>query len=81
MAPRVAKTRSREMPDPPSIGQKKPDQLRYRLEVDRQTKSSYDTFEAAEEIGAALKKVYPKVQVAVYDSVDGTKKMIEVPGT
>ena len=80
MAPRVAKIRNREMPDPtPSIGQKKPDQLRYRLEVDRQTKSSYDTFEAAEEVGAALKNDYPKVQVAVYDSVDGTKKMIELP--
>jgi len=80
MAPRVAKTRSRELPEPaPSIGQKKPDQLRYRLEVDRQTKSSYETSEAAEEIGVALKKAYPKVQVAVYDSVDGTKKIIELP--
>jgi len=80
MAPRVAKNRSLEMPEPvPSIGQKKPSQLRYRLEVDRQTKSSYDTFEAAEEVGAALKKDYPKVQVAIYDSVDSTKKMIELP--
>ena len=78
MALRVAKGRNREFSEPePSVGQKQAVLHRFRLEVDRQTKSSYETYEAAEEVGAALKKEYPKVQVAVYDSVDGVKKIIE----
>jgi len=46
--------------------------------VDGQTKSSYETYEAAEQVAAAIKKEYPIVQVAVYDSMDSTKKTIEL---
>lgn len=52
---------------------------RYRLQVDRLTKSSYTTSEAAEEVGLAIKKKFPIVQVAVYDGVDGVRKLIELP--
>ena len=38
------------------VGQKRPTLQRYRLQVDRQTKSSYDTLEAAEKAGKAIKK-------------------------
>jgi hypothetical protein len=51
----------------------------YRLQVDRLTKSSYTTSDAAEEVGLALKKRFPILQVAVYDGVDGVRKLIELP--
>jgi hypothetical protein len=47
--------------------------------VDRQTKESYATYEAAEAAGLAIKKDYPILLVAVYDAVDGVNKIIELP--
>ena len=47
---------------------KRPDSGRFRLQVDRQTKESYTTYEAAEAAGLAIKKAYPILQVAVYDA-------------
>ena len=58
---------------------KRPDSGRFRLQVDRQTKESYTTYEAAETAGVAIKKDYPILQVAVYDGVDGVSKIIELP--
>ena len=58
---------------------KRPDSGRYRLQVDRQTKESYATSEAAEAAGLAIKKAYPILQVAVYDGVDSVTKTIELP--
>jgi hypothetical protein len=58
---------------------KRPDSGRFLLQVDRQTKESYTTYEAAEAAGLAVKKAYPILQVAVYDRVDGVTKMIEPP--
>ena len=49
---------------------------RYRLQVDRQTKKSFATLEAAEEAGAAIKIAYKVVQVSIYDAVDGTNTLI-----
>ena len=57
---------------------KRPDD-RFRLQVDRQTKESYTTYEAAEAAGLAIKKDYPILQVAVYDRVDGVNKIIDLP--
>ena len=57
---------------------KRPDSGRYRLQVDRQTKESYATAEAAEAAGMAIKKAYPILHVSVYDAVDGVTKTIEL---
>ena len=57
---------------------KRPDSGRFRLQVDRQTKQSYTTYEAAEAAGMAIKKAYPNLQVAVYDGVDNVSKIIEL---
>ena len=68
---------------------KRPERGRYLLQVDRQTKGSYTTSEAAQsaaqtngqsaaDICRAIKTSYPIVQVCVYDSVDYTHTMIEV---
>jgi hypothetical protein len=49
---------------------------RYRLQVDRQTKRSFATLQAAEEAGAVIKLAHRIVQVSIYDSVDCTNTLI-----
>ena len=58
---------------------KQPERGRYWLQVDRQTKGSYPTLEAAQAAALVIKKAYAIVQVAVYDSVEHTHMMIEAP--
>ena len=65
---------------PEPVTQRKPaDSGRFRLQVDRQTKASYATYEAAEKAGLAIKKEHPILQVAVHDGVEGMNKIIELP--
>ena len=52
---------------------------RYWLQIDRQTKSSYDTAEAAAAAGLVIKKQFSMVQVAIYDRKDGSNQILEVP--
>ena len=59
--------------------EERPEAGRYLLQVDRQTKGSYKTPEAAQAAGAVIKKSYPVVQVSVYDSVESTNTIIESP--
>ena len=58
---------------------KRPERGRYLLQVDRQTKGSYTTSEAAQTIALGIKTAYPVVQVSVYDSVDNTSTLVELP--
>ena len=58
---------------------KKAESGQFRLQVDRQTKASYTTREAAEEAGLAIKRAYPVLQVAVGDASAGVTKIIELP--
>jgi hypothetical protein len=44
--------------------------------VDRQTKASFGSFEAAEKAAKVIKKAYPVVQVIVYDSHESSTKII-----
>ena len=65
---------------PERVTQRKPaDSGRFRLQVDRQMKNSYATYEAAEKVGLGIKKEHPILQVAVYDGVEGVNKIIELP--
>ena len=57
-----------EEAEPAASGQKRAALQRYWLQVDRQTKSSFTTHDAAEAAGAAIKKAHPLVQVAIYDA-------------
>lgn len=69
-----------EEPAPDFFGQRKrPEKGQFRLKVDRQTKASYATREAAEEVGLAIKKSYPILQVVVHDAVEGVHTTIELP--
>jgi hypothetical protein len=64
---------------PEAVTQRKRDDGRFRLQVDRQTKNSYATYEAAEKVGLEIKKEHPILQVAVYDGVESVNKIIELP--
>jgi hypothetical protein len=64
------------------VGQRmRPETGQFRLQVDRQTKRSYATYEAAEEAGMAIKRNYPILHVAVYDLVASVNKIIDLPKT
>jgi hypothetical protein len=58
---------------------KRPERSRFLLQVDRQTKGSYTTAEAAQAAALVIKKSYPILQVSVYDSVDNTSSLVEAP--
>ena len=76
----ITMKQDQEEPVEERVGQqKRADVGQFRLQVDRQTKQSYPTYEAAERAGIAIKKSYPLLQVAVYDLVASVNKIIEVP--
>ena len=56
---------------------KRPERSRFLLQVDRQTKGSYTTSEAAQAAASVIKNSYPILQVSVYDSVDNTNSLVE----
>jgi hypothetical protein len=61
-------------------GQGKPSEAgRFQLQVDRQTKLFYGTYEAAERAGVAIKQSHPIVQVSIYNAAEGSMKIIELP--
>jgi hypothetical protein len=49
---------------------------RYWLQVDRQTKSSYDDLEAAQIAGEQMKKKFPQIHVALYDKQYGLHSVL-----
>jgi len=75
----TAKKRDPEAAEQQFGQRRKPEKGPFRLQVDRQTKESYATYEEAEAVGLAIKKRHPIVQVAVYDAVKGERKIIELP--
>ena len=58
---------------------KRPEFGRYLLQVDRQTKGSYQTIETAEAVGLAIKKEYPILHVTIYDGVECTSTVLAPP--
>jgi hypothetical protein len=85
-----AKARTKEVSDSASVTpdesipeahvqQRRPEQGQFCLQVDRQTKASYATYEAAEQAALVIKKGHPIVRVAIYDTVEHVNKVIELP--
>ena len=63
-----------------AFGQRKPPENgRFRLQVDRQTKASYLTREAAEEAGLRVKRGFPILHVTVLDAEDAQSQTIALP--
>jgi hypothetical protein len=59
---------------------RRPPTHRYLLQVDRQTKASYPSIEAATAAGLVIKTGHPVVQVSVYDTVESTNTVLKEPG-
>jgi hypothetical protein len=69
--------KSEEQIEPEQFSQRKrPEIGRYLLQVDRQTKGSYQTAEAATSAGRVIKESHPVVHVTIYDSVDGVNTTV-----
>ncbi len=49
---------------------------RYWLQIDRQTKSSFDELEPAQQAGETLKKRFPNVHVSLYDRQSGLHSVL-----
>ena len=83
MAPRQIKMPGKDNSDKEaeevSSQRKRPESGRYLLQVDKQTKDSYKTSEAAQSAALEIKKAYPIVQVSIYDSVDNSIRLVELP--
>lgn len=58
---------------------KRPEAGRYLLQVDRQTKGSYETAEAAQAAGLAIKTGHPIVRVSVYDNLECKNEVVDLP--
>jgi hypothetical protein len=52
---------------------------RYLLQVDKQTKGFFPTPEAAHSAGLKIKKSFPLLQVAIYDSVTNSRTLVTLP--
>jgi hypothetical protein len=61
---------------PPTSQRKRTDDGRYLLQIDRQTKGSYESHETAQKAGLAIKKNHPVVQVSVYDRIESTNTIV-----
>ena len=58
---------------------KSPESGRYLIQVDKQTKASYETAEAAHSAALEIKKGYPIVRVAIFDSMENSSRLVELP--
>jgi hypothetical protein len=50
---------------------------RFRLQVDRQTKSAFASLSDAEKAGRAIKKAHPVVQVSIYDAEESQQTVLD----
>ena len=84
MAPRQIKMPGKDNSDKEAEDvfsqRKRPESGRYLLQVDKQIKDSYKTSEAAQSAALEIKTAYPIVQVSIYDSVDNSARLVELPG-
>ncbi|MGE0036179.1 MAG: hypothetical protein AB7S93_11125 [Xanthobacteraceae bacterium] len=70
-----------EAPVAPLSQSKRPELGRFLLQVDRQTKGSYASADAASIAGLAIKKKHPVVSVSIYDSIETVNTAIELPSS
>jgi hypothetical protein len=56
--------------------QRQPDTDRYLLQIDRQTKRSFKTPEAAQAMALEIKARFPFLQVSIYDGVTKSRTVV-----
>jgi hypothetical protein len=68
-----------ELTQEPITQRRRVEEGRFLLQVDRQTKSSYATYETAERAALIIKRGHPAVRVVIYDTVECENSVIDVP--
>ena len=61
----------------PKQNQQEPE--RYLLQIDRRTKRSFKTPEAAQTAALEIKARFPALQVSIYDNVMKSRTVVDVP--
>jgi hypothetical protein len=78
MPARPILTKPRDQADSRTLKrQVRPVEKRFLLKVDGQIKTSFDAKEPAATAGAAIKKLFPVVVVAIVDTEEGTTEIIK----
>jgi hypothetical protein len=67
-----------EQPEEERPRHQQPDMERYQLQIDRQTKRSFKTLEAAQSAALEVKSRFPALQISVYDSVGNSRTMVDI---
>jgi hypothetical protein len=73
-------TAKREKTDDEQPRQSQSDTERYLLQMDRQSKRSFKTPDAARTAALEIKSRFPTLQVSVYDTVIGSRTIVDLPG-
>ena len=68
-----------EQTDEQRLQHQQPDTERYQLQIDRQTKRSFKTSEAARSAALEIKSRFPSLQVSIYDGVTKSRTMVDIP--
>ena len=68
-----------EQADEQRLQHQQPDTERYQLQIDRQTKRSFKTSEAARSAALEIKSRFPSLQVSIYDGVTKSRTMVDIP--
>jgi hypothetical protein len=68
----------REQPEEERPNQNRQEPERYLLQIDRQTKRSFETPEAARFAALEIKARFPALQVSIYDSVSRSRTTVDV---
>jgi hypothetical protein len=68
-----------EPADEERVRHQEPDTGRYQLQIDRQTKRSFKTPEAARSAALDIKSRFPALQVSIYDSASKSRTVIDTP--
>src|SRR6516164_2024169 len=68
-----------EQTDEQRLQHHQPDIERYQLQIDRQTKRSFKTSEAARSAALEIKSRFPALQVSIYDGLTKSRTMVDVP--
>jgi len=68
-----------EQADEQRLQHQQPDTERYQLQIDRQTKRSFKTSEAARSAALEIKSRFPSLEVSIYDGVTKSRTMVDVP--
>jgi len=68
---------SEALPEEAYSQRKRATEARFRVQVDRRTKSSHTTLAAAETAAKAIKNAYSVVQVSIHDAEESKTTLIE----